>query len=218
MVRNCRNNVGVSVRDWRHRAMIGLAALLLVSSCGLPQPETRPALRNEALCREETLLGSLGDFDSPGSDLDEITTRARACAREQAFQMAPGPDGADVIARAVSYACRDNAFAYADAAEDPHRQPNLRRIARTQSRAMEIITEYATVNVLRARAGHCDASDGALALRPGDGSELDADSARLRELQIDLHRFDNLDRSDRIAVRRAQEFLIDQPSADRARN
>ncbi len=195
-----------------------LAALLLVSSCNLPQSEMQPAQRNEALCREETQLGSLGDFDSPGSELDQITRRARVCARENAFKLAPGPDGADVIARAVSYACRTHAFSYADAAEEPDRQPNLRRVDRTQSRAMEIITEYATVDVLRARAGHCDASDGASPSSRSDGSELEAARARVRELEIELHRFDNLDRSDRIAVRRAQVFLNSQLSAEHARD
>ena len=102
------------------------------------------------------LLSGRRRFAEPGSNLERIELDELACIREYAFKLAPAPDDAAVIARAVAHICNTHAARYANAAAEGEGDllPTIRVL---YAREMENITEDALVDVVRARAGHCDA-------------------------------------------------------------
>ena len=163
-----------------------LVALLLVSSCAdssepiwrnealciegdpalLQQSDGRSELENARaeLARLEKeirmfdgLLSGRRRFAEPGSELERIELDELACIREHAFKLAQAPDDAEVVARGVAHICNTHAARYANAAVEGEEGDLLPRIRAWYAREMENITEDALVEVLRARAGHCDA-------------------------------------------------------------
>jgi hypothetical protein len=163
------------------------ATLLLISSCGDSSPrvwrnealcrEGDPALLEQSDGRSEletaraevarleremrmfdALLSGRRRFAEPGSQLDRIELDELACIREHAFKLAPAPDDAEVIARAVAHICRTHAAQYANSAAEGAGDllPVIRAL---HAREMENMAEDALVDVLRARAGHCYAPD-----------------------------------------------------------